>query len=95
MAILFSLSPYPSRLHPLQVEKCDSNSRLVVDEDYNWLEKNIGCGGRGYSIFLHTFYIVYFHVTHKQSDISKGYILFLIFGKKMNNKYFIFGLKMK
>ena len=25
----------PSHLHPPEVENCDSNSRLVVDEDYN------------------------------------------------------------
>ena len=27
--------PTSSHLHPLQVENCDSNSRLVVDEDDN------------------------------------------------------------
>ena len=26
---------HPSHLHPLQVENCDSNSRLVVDEAEN------------------------------------------------------------
>ena len=33
----FSLifKPPQSHLHPLQVENCDSNSRLVVDEDDN------------------------------------------------------------
>ena len=31
----FHLSPTSSHLHPLQVENCDSNSRLVVDEDDN------------------------------------------------------------
>ena len=35
MVILFNLSPTLSHLHPLQVEDCDSNSRLVVDEDDN------------------------------------------------------------
>ena len=35
MAILFNLSPSSSHPHPLQVENCDSNSRLVVDEDDN------------------------------------------------------------
>ena len=34
MANEFYLSA-KSHLHPLQVEKCDSNARLVVDEDYN------------------------------------------------------------
>ena len=33
MIIFFNLSPTSSHLHPLQVENCDSNSRLVVDED--------------------------------------------------------------
>ena len=35
MAIFFNFSPTSNHLHPLQVEKCDSNSRLVVDEDDN------------------------------------------------------------
>ena len=35
VAILFNFSPTSSHLHPLQVENCDSNSRLVVDEDDN------------------------------------------------------------
>ena len=35
MAIFVNFSPTSSRLHPLQVENCDSNSRLVVDEDDN------------------------------------------------------------
>ena len=33
MVIFFSFSPTSNHLHPLQVENCDSNSRLVVDED--------------------------------------------------------------
>ena len=35
MAIFFNFPPTSSHLHPLQVENCDSNSRLVVDEDDN------------------------------------------------------------
>ena len=35
MAIFFNLPPPSNHLHPLQVENCDSNSRLVVDEDDN------------------------------------------------------------
>ena len=31
----FYSPPTSSRFHPLQVENCDSNSRLVVDEDDN------------------------------------------------------------
>ena len=35
MAIFFNLPPISNHLHPLQVENCDSNLRLVVDgEDY-------------------------------------------------------------
>ena len=33
MAIIFNFLPTSNRLHSLQVENCDSNSRLVVDED--------------------------------------------------------------
>ena len=35
MEIFFNFSPTLSHLHPLQVENCNSNSRLVVDEDAN------------------------------------------------------------
>ena len=35
IAIFFNLSPTSSHLYPLQVENCDSNSRLVVGEDDN------------------------------------------------------------
>ena len=35
MAIFFTFLPTSNHLHPLQVENCDSNSRLVVDEDDN------------------------------------------------------------
>ena len=35
MAIFFNFSPTSNHLHPLQVENCDGNSRLVVDEDDN------------------------------------------------------------
>ena len=35
MAIFFNFSPTLSHLHSLQVENCDSNSWLVVDEDDN------------------------------------------------------------
>ena len=35
MVIFFNFSTTISHLHPLQVENCDSNSRLVVDEDDN------------------------------------------------------------
>ena len=35
MVLFFTFSPTSSHLHPLQVENCYSNSRLVVDEDDN------------------------------------------------------------
>ena len=35
MAIFFTFSLTSNHLHPLQVENCDSNSRLVVDEEDN------------------------------------------------------------
>ena len=35
LAIFFDFSPTSYHLHPLQVENCDSNLRLVVDEDDN------------------------------------------------------------
>ena len=35
MAIFFNFSTTLNQLHPLQVENCDSNSRLVVDENDN------------------------------------------------------------
>ena len=35
MIIFFNFSPTSNHLHALQVENCDSNSRLVVDEDDN------------------------------------------------------------
>ena len=35
MAIFFNFLTTSNHLHPLQVENCDSNSRLVVDEDDN------------------------------------------------------------
>ena len=33
MAFFFTFLPASNHLHPLQVENCNSNSRLVVDED--------------------------------------------------------------
>ena len=35
MAIFFNFSPTSNHLHSLQVVNCESNSRLVVDEDGN------------------------------------------------------------
>ena len=35
IVIFLNFSPTSNHLHPLQVENCDSNSRLVVDGDDN------------------------------------------------------------
>ena len=35
MAVFFNFKTTSNHLHSLQVENCDSNSRLVVDEDEN------------------------------------------------------------
>ena len=35
MEIFFNFSPTSTHLHPLQVENCDNNLRLVVDKDDN------------------------------------------------------------
>ena len=35
MTIFFNVLTTSNHLHPLQVENCDSNSRLVMDEDDN------------------------------------------------------------
>ena len=35
MVIFLNFPPTSNHLHPLQVENCDSNSWLVVDEDDN------------------------------------------------------------
>ena len=35
MVIFFNSSSTSGHFHPLQVENCDNNSRLVVDEDDN------------------------------------------------------------
>ena len=45
MVIFFILSLTSSHLHPLQVENCDSNSRLVVDEDDNGKFRPEGLSG--------------------------------------------------
>ena len=46
MAIFDNFSPISSHLHPLQVENCDSNPRLVVDED-SQLVVDEGDNGKG------------------------------------------------
>ena len=47
MTILFNFSLNSSHLHPLQVENCDSNSWLVVDEDDNCIVRLQRVEGEG------------------------------------------------
>ena len=60
MVIFFNCPPSSDHLHPLQVENCYSNSRLVVDEDdivksgLKWL--NIKISKCLVSIYLNTSY---------------------------------------
>ena len=46
MTIFFNFTTTSNHLHLLQVENCDSNSRLVVDEDDNvkFMLKGVKCG---------------------------------------------------
>ena len=53
MAIFLNFSLTSNHLHPLQVENCDSNSRLVVDEDDN--VKSGLKGFKGGTHFVHAF----------------------------------------
>ena len=56
MAIFFNFAPTLNNLHPLQAENCDSNSRLVVDEDDNgklWVNYH------SYRVFI-TYLLYYF-----------------------------------
>ena len=52
MVIFFNCSPTSNHFHPLQVGNCDSNSRLVVDEDDN--VKSGLKGLRRWNIFMWT-----------------------------------------
>ena len=51
MAIFFNFQTTSNHLHPLQVENCESNSRLVVDED-----DNVKSGLKGLIYFIQGFY---------------------------------------
>ena len=55
--IFINFSPTSSHLHPLQVENCDSNSRLVVDEDDNGkfrLERVNACAAVNRFVYINT-----------------------------------------
>ena len=48
MTIFFNFLPISNHFHQLQVENCDSNSRLVLDED-----DNVKSGLKGLNPFMH------------------------------------------
>ena len=54
MTIFFNFSPTSNHLYPLQAENCDSNSRLVVDEDYNGKLRLERVNYHSYSIYYLT-----------------------------------------
>ena len=53
MTILFYFSPPSNHLHPLQVKNCDSNSRLVVDEDDTGIFRIERVNNRPENAFIH------------------------------------------
>ena len=53
IVIFFNLSPTSSHLHPLKAENCDSNSRLVVDED-----DNVKSGLKGLNTVKGLYYLI-------------------------------------
>ena len=81
MAIFFTFSPTSNHLHSLQVENCDGNSRLVVDEDDNGkviLEKRLYKPERLNSI-NHTRLLWLFPLhlnTHGSTPIINTFLLF-------------------
>ena len=58
MVIFFNFSPTSSHLRLLQVENCDSNSRLVVDEDDNGKFRPERVKGQQESMVLHSQIII-------------------------------------
>ena len=59
MAIFINFSPTSNHLHPLQAENCDSNSRLVVDEDDNGKLRLARVNYHSYRLFI-TYLLYYF-----------------------------------
>ena len=56
IVIFFNLSPTSNYLHPLQGENCDSNSRLVVDEDDNGKFRLERVNHNGYKALYYNFF---------------------------------------
>ena len=59
MSIFFNFSPTLNHLHTLQAENCDSNSRLVVDEDENGKLRLERVKYHSYRVFI-TYLLYYF-----------------------------------
>ena len=62
MAIFFNFSPTLNHLHPLmplQADNCDSNSRLVVDEEENGKLRLERINYHSYRVFI-TYLLYYF-----------------------------------
>ena len=84
IAIFFNFSTTSNHLHPLQVENCDSNSRLVVDEDDNGKFRLDGVNGwqtqqqhgRSYLdstvVFIFIFFRNYFRFKLISDEIRMG-----------------------
>ena len=79
MAVFFNFSPTSSHLHPLQVENCDSNSQLVVDEDDNgkfrleWVKHYMLMtnDGTNQKKDLGSFKLIYYIFTHKSAIFKR------------------------
>ena len=99
MVIFFKFSTTSNHLHPLQVENCDSNSRLVVDED-----DNVKSGLKGLMVDIlprvcwdssriqHTFLsITSVFCWHQNKPVLIGWlhIVFYLSLKMASNEYFL------
>ena len=72
IANLFNFLPTSNHLHPLQVENCDSNSRLVVDEDDNGKFRPERVKVTLISLFSQLLYLLHQHVyIHLCTDVDK------------------------
>ena len=66
MEIFFNFLPTSGHLHPLEVENCDSNSRLVAAED-----GNVKSGLKGLTLWsLCTAILVFCNVIQNYAEVS-------------------------
>ena len=66
MIIFFNFSPTSNHLYPLQVENCDSNSRLVVDEDDNIKSGLKGLNKDNDTMLKHSVHVLHFKCVYHQ-----------------------------